>query len=63
MTTYAMVRIADSLCIDVVEISYAKVQAIIDILTEKRTHRESLADKKIMLNWQDHMKDTAYRNH
>jgi hypothetical protein len=38
VTAYATVRTADSLRVGVVEISYAEVRAMINILTEERTH-------------------------
>ena len=61
MTAYANARIADSPCVGTVEISYAKVQAMIDILTKGRTYEENSADKKNMLDLsRDHVRDTAY---
>ena len=61
MTAYAMARIADSPCIDAIEISYTKVWAMIDIPTERRTHGKNPTDEKIMLNLpRDHIRDITY---
>ena len=64
MTAYATVRITDSLCVNEVEISYAEVQAMIDILTEGRIHDEDPADEKIMPDLlRNHVRDTVYANY
>ena len=61
MTAYVMVRTADSPHIGIVEISYAKVWAMIDISTKGRTHREDPADKEIMPDLpRDYMRNTVY---
>jgi len=61
MTAYAMARIADSPCIDAIEISYTKVWAMIDIPTQKRIHKKNPADEEIMSNLlRDHVRDIAY---
>ena len=63
VTAYAMTRTADSPHVGIVEISYAEVRAMIDILTEGRTHGENLADEEIIPGLpKDHVRDTAYDN-
>ena len=58
-----MVRITDSLCVGAVEISYAKVQAMIDIPTEKRTHKKNPVNEEIILDLsRNHVRDTVYAN-
>ena len=64
MTVHVMARIADSLYVNAVEISYAKVWTIINISTEGRTHIKDPADKEIMLNLlRDHVRNTAYSDY
>ena len=64
VTMHAKVRIMDSPRVGVVEISYAEVQVMIDILTEGRTHEENSADENRMPDLsRDHVRDTAYEDH
>ena len=58
---HATARTMDSSREGAVEISYTEVRAIINILTERRTHEKNLADKKEMPDLpRDHVRDTAY---
>ena len=61
VTMHATARTMDSPRAGAVEISYAEVRTIIDILTEGRTHGENPADENRMPDLpKNHVRDTAH---
>src|SRR5688572_14830285 len=61
-TAYAYtIRITKNSRVGTIEMFYAKMRAIIDILTKGRTHKNLLATKKEILGEpEEHVRDIAY---